>query len=129
MSNRNEKMYKIYEDGKDRCVELENGKFRAIEHKGNSFEVNTYDQKPSRFQQHRIMTTHEIFDAGLFRLFNDVICANDLLEGASTLGEAIQKLYDFADFLEGLARDGWFLIKDFENHHGRIIIGMKSEDD
>jgi hypothetical protein len=48
------------------------------------------------------------------------ICFRGFLDGASTIEDALERLYDFADQLERLQGKGYELQQPFENDHAHV---------
>lgn len=59
-----------------------------------------------------------------------VIHFGEAANGAKTLREAAEKLYDFADELFAMADEGWEIVDDVSNGHGTaVIFGLDDEAD
>lgn len=58
-----------------------------------------------------------------------VIHFGEIANGAKTLREAAEKLYDFADDLFAMSEEGWEFVDDVTNGHGTAVrFGVEEED-
>jgi len=110
-----EELYQVFFDGDDFCAELIDGSWRVVVLESGPFHSGKeFDQKPDRFVKYELLTVKEIFDRDLHELLIADYDPGSILEGTTTILEAINRLMDEAKYLVSLMDKGCYWEEDTE---------------